>query len=157
KRDRKYITDFPDLPFAGFAKPHYVELDLGSWDATKPLRLIIDGYTDYFTATSMYAADQAGIKVVAPYVEAQDASGNWVRVIQDLGSHAGLEPTMVADLSGKIPAGTRRIRINTNLKIYWDAIQIDQTPDPADSRVTEVPLANASLAFLGYPKEIRLT
>ena len=67
----------------------------------KPLRLIMDGYTDYFTATSMYAADQAGIKVIAPYVEAQDAQGKWVRVVEDMGFPAGLERTMVADLSGE--------------------------------------------------------
>jgi Flp pilus assembly protein TadD len=74
-RDRKYVTQFEELPFAGFAKLHWLELDLGAWDTNKPLRLIIDGYTDYFTATSMYAADQAGIKVIAPYVEALGASG----------------------------------------------------------------------------------
>ncbi|HEU0369210.1 MAG TPA: FG-GAP-like repeat-containing protein, partial [Candidatus Acidoferrum sp.] len=60
KADRKYVTNLEDMPFAGFAKLHWLELDLGSWDPAKPLRLIIDGYTDYFTATSMYAADQAG-------------------------------------------------------------------------------------------------
>jgi len=155
--DRKYVTDFEGLSFAGFAKLHWVELDLGKWDAAKPLRLIIDGYTDYFTATSMYAADQAGIKVIAPYVEAQDEKGNWKRVVEDMGFPAGLARTMVTDLTGKIPEGTRRIRIVTNLKIYWDSIHIDQTGDAHDARVQEVPLANASLAFLGYPKEIRLT
>jgi Tfp pilus assembly protein PilF len=156
KRDRKYVTDFEDLPFTGFAKLHWVELDLGEWDAKKPLRLIIEGYTDYFTATSMYAADQAGIKVIAPYVEALDSNGKWVRVVEDMGFPAGLERTMVADLSGKLPAGTRRIRIVTNLKIYWDAIRIDQTPDAPDVRVAQVPLAKAALEFVGYPREIRL-
>ena len=146
-----------ELPFAGFAKLHCVELDLGPWNAAKPLRLILDGYTDYFTATSMYAADQAGIKVIAPYVEAQDAHGNWKNVIDDMGFPAGLERTMVTDLTGKLPPGTRRIRIVNNLKIYWDAIRIDQTPDPQNIHVAEVPLADASLEFLGYPREIRLT
>jgi tetratricopeptide (TPR) repeat protein len=157
RRDRKYVTDFDALPFTGFAKLHWLELDLGNWDSAKPLRLIMDGYTDYFTATSMYAADQAGIKVIAPYVEALDAQGNWKRVIDDMGFPAGLERTMVADLSGKIPPGTRRIRIVNNLKIYWDAVRIDQTPDTRDVRVSEVPLANASLDFLGFPLEKRLT
>jgi tetratricopeptide (TPR) repeat protein len=156
KRDRKYVTQFEGLPFAGFAKLHWIELDLGAWDAQKPLRLLLDGYTDYFTATSMYAADQAGIKVIAPYVEAQDAKGNWKRVVEDMGFPAGLARTMVTDLTGKIPAGTRRIRIVTNLKIYWDAVRIDQTPPIEGIKVEEVPLATASLAFLGYPKEIRL-
>ena len=103
KRDRKYVTDFESLPFAGFAKLHWLELDLGKWDAAKPLRLIIDGYTDYFTATSMYAADQAGVKVIAPYVEALDAQNKWVRVVDDMGFPAGLERTMVTDLTGKLP------------------------------------------------------
>jgi len=176
KRDRKYVADFDALPFVGFAKLHYVELDLGEWNPRLPLRLILDGYTDYFTATSMYAADQAGIKVIPPYVEAQEpgscnadnsvCGGKWVRVVEDMGFPAGLERTMVADLTGKIPAGTRRIRIVNNLKIYWDAIRIDQTTlgqspnrtsQQTTSRVTEVSLARASLDFLGFPKEIRLT
>jgi hypothetical protein len=157
KRDRKFVTDFESLPFTGFAKLHFVELDLGTWDASRPLRLIIDGYTDYFTATSMYAADQAGIKVIAPYVEALDAHNHWVRVVDDMGFPAGLERTMIADITGKLPPGTRRIRIVSNLKIYWDAIRIDQTPDEGKVRTTDVPLANAALEFLGYPREIRLT
>jgi hypothetical protein len=157
QRDRKYVTDFQSLPFAGFANLHWLELDLGSWNTQKPLRLILDGYTDYFTATSMYAANQANIKVIAPYVEALDANNKWTRVVEDMGFPAGLERTMVADLTGKLPPGTRRIRIVTNLKIYWDAIRIDQTPDAKEIRTAEVPLARASLEFLGYPREIRLT
>ena len=156
KHDRRYVTSFEELPYAGFAKLHWLELDLGEWDAQKPLRLLLDGYTDYFTATSMYAADQAGIKVIAPYVEAQDAQGQWARVVDDMGFPAGLARTMVADLTGKLPAGTRRIRIVNNLKIYWDAVRIDQTPEPRDVRVMEIPLANAELAFLGFPRETRL-
>jgi hypothetical protein len=156
KRDRKYVTDFEVLPFAGFAKLHWIELDLGDWDAKKLLRLILDGYTDYFTATSMYAADQAGIKVIPPYVEAQDAQGKWVRVVEDMGFPAGLERTIVADLTGKLPPGTRRIRIVNNLKIYWDAIRIDQTPENSEVRVAQVPLAKAALDFVGYPREVRL-
>jgi tetratricopeptide (TPR) repeat protein len=157
QRDRKYVTDFEGLPFAGFAKLHWLELDLGKWDAANSLRLIIDGYTDYFTATSMYAADQAGVKVIAPYVEALDANNKWTRAVEDMGFPAGLERTMVADLTGKLAPGTRRIRIVTNLKIYWDAVRIDQTPDVKEIRAAEVPLARASLEFLGYPREIRLT
>jgi Flp pilus assembly protein TadD len=156
KRDRQYVTSFEEQPFAGFAKLHWIELDLGEWDTQKPLRLIIDGYTDYFTATSMYAADQAGIKVIPPYVEALDARGKWVRVVEDMGFPAGLERTMVADLTSKLPAGTRRIRIVNNLKVYWDAIRIDQTPDAREVRVAQVPLAKAALDFVGYPRETRL-
>src|SRR5258708_22817636 len=156
RRDRESVTEFEGLAFAGVAKLQWIERDLGDWHAQKPLRLLLDGYTDYFTETAMYGADQAGIKVIAHYVEAEDAHGNWKRVVEDMGFPAGLARTMVADLTGKIPVGTQRIRIVSNLKIYWDAVRIDQTPPVEGIKVREVPLATASLAYLGYPKEIRL-
>jgi len=151
--NRNYVTGFDLVPFKGFAKTHGLELDLEEWDSSKPLRLLMHGFTDYFTATSMYAADQAGMKVIAPYVEALDPSGHWVRVIDDMGFPAGLARTMVADLTGKLPHGTKTIRIVTNLMIYWDQILVDNTPDGNDYRVTEVPLVQATLAFHGYPRE----
>jgi tetratricopeptide (TPR) repeat protein len=154
-RDRSYVTGFRSLPFPGFAELHGVELDLGAWDSAQPLRLLVHGLIDYFTATSVYAAHQAGVLAIAPYLEALDASGRWVRVVDDLGFPAGLARTMVADLTGRLPAGTKRVRIMTNLKIYWDQILLDTTPEANLTRLSEVPLAEAALGFHGYPRELR--
>ncbi len=122
-----------------------------------PLRLLLHGYTDYFTATSVYAAHQGGVTAIVPYVEALTPAGEWVRVVNDMGFPAGLARTMVVDLTGKLPPGTRRIRIATNLKIYWDQILIDTTPDGTPHRISEAPLAGARAGYLGYPREIRGT
>ena len=154
ERDRKYVTTFPDAPYAGFAAMHTIELDLGPWDSSRPLRLLMDGFTDYFSASSMYAAWQAGIQPVPPYVEALDDSANWVRVIDDMGFPAGLSRPMVADLTGKLAPGTRFIRITTNLKIYWDRIRVDNSGKDTPFKTTEVPLAKAYLQFLGYPRVV---
>ncbi|MGA7060669.1 MAG: hypothetical protein WBY69_05605, partial [Candidatus Acidiferrales bacterium] len=145
--DHKYVTDFPLAPYAGFAAMHWIELDLGDWDAAKPLRLLLDGFTDYFSASSMYAAWQAGITPVPPYIEALDDSGKWVRVVDDMGFPAGLSRTMVADLTGKLPPGTRSIRMVTNLRVYWDRIRVDNSPEDVPYKLTEVPLAGADLHF----------
>src|SRR5205809_3280045 len=103
----------------------------------------------------MYAAWQAGINPVAPYVEALDASGKWVRVVNDMGFPAGLPRSTVADLTGKLPQGSKRLRITTNLQIYWDQILVDETSDQeASVKVTPVPLAAAKLAFHGYPRMV---
>jgi tetratricopeptide (TPR) repeat protein len=152
ERDKKYVTDFQTLPYAGFAALHTIELDLGPWDYYRPLRLLLDGFTDYFSASSMYAAWQAGIQPVPPYVEALADSGKWVRVIDDMGFPAGLSRTMVADLTGKLPEGTRFIRITTNLRVYWDRVRVDNSPADLAYTLTEVPLANATLSFRGYPR-----
>jgi Flp pilus assembly protein TadD len=154
ERDRKYVMSFGDTPYAGFAATHTIELDFGPWDASRPLRLLMDGFTDYFSASSMYAAWQAGIQPVPPYVEALDDSANWVRVIDDMGFPAGLSRTMVADLTGKLAPGTRFIRITTNLKIYWDRIRVDNSASDTPFKTTEVPLAKAYLQFLGYPRVV---
>ena len=153
--DHRFVHGFKLLPYDGFANLHRLTLDLGPWSPAQPLRLLMTGYIEYFSASSLYAAWQAGISPISPFVEAQRSDGSWTRVINDMGFPAGLERTMVADLTGKLPAGTRRIRIITNLQIYWDQLQISNDPDATASiRQTELPLASASLAFRGYPKQI---
>jgi Flp pilus assembly protein TadD len=154
ERDRKYLTNFPDAPYQGFAAMHTIELDLGAWDPSRPLRLLMDGFTDYFSANSMYAAWQAGMQPVPPYVETMDDSGKWIRIVDDMGFPAGLSRTMVADLTGKLPPGSRFIRITTNLRIYWDRVRVDNSAPDLQFNLTEVPLAGARLGFRGYPRVV---
>ena len=149
----QYIGDFELLPFKGFTKLHSLELDLGSPYHGEPLWLLLHGEIEYFTATGMYAANQAGVQAIAPYVEALDAKGKWKRVIDDMGFPAGGPRTMTADLSGKLPSGTQRIRIWTNLQIYWDSILIDRTVQNQKVTITPVPLTSADLSFHGYPRQ----
>jgi hypothetical protein len=153
RRDHKFASGFTPLPYDGFAQPHALTLDLGEIKAYAPLRLLMTGYVNYFSATSLYAAWQAGVKPISPYVEAQLPNGEWKRIVEDAGFPAGLERTIVVDLTGKLPAGARRIRLTTNLEIYWDQVLIDNNPE-AEARTEEVPLALATLHFRGYPTQI---
>ena len=150
----RYVGDFDVLPFAGFTKMHSLELDLGQPYRGGPLWLLMHGEIEYFSATGMYAADQAGLQSVAPYVEALNADGKWMRVIEDMGFPAGGPRTMTADLTGKLPQGTQRIRISTNLQIYWDNILISRTPQDQKVRLSKVPLLRANLEFHGFPLKI---
>jgi ASPIC and UnbV/FG-GAP-like repeat len=177
----RYFGDFALTQFQGFAKPHTLTLDLGDAYRGGPLWLLLHGEVEYFSANSMYAASQAGIEAFSPYVEAllpdaKDQHGQWKRVIDDMGFPAGGPRTMTADLSGKLPPGTRKIRITTNLQVYWDSILVDRTEpvapplrqaqgmlsgQPARCRrygddlcITPVPLIHADLQFHGYPLKI---
>ena len=155
RHDHQYLRDFSNLPFAGFANPHTLTLDLGTWTPQQPLRLFMTGFIEYFSASSMYAAWQAGLQPMAPYVEALLPGGGWKRVIADMGFPAGLPRTITVDLTGKLPAGTRRIRVVTNLQIYWDQILVDNGPERPDGiRMTELPLSMATLGFRGYPQQL---
>jgi tetratricopeptide (TPR) repeat protein len=180
-RAHRYFGDFALTQFQGFAQPHGLTLDLGEGYHGGPLWLLLHGEVEYFSANSMYAASQAGVQAISPYVEAligNEKGGNWKRVIDDMGFPAGGPRTMTADLTGKLPPGTRRIRITTNLQVYWDSILIDRTeqsaareiPRPAGKnagrrddanregiRLTPVPLLRADLEFHGYPYKIEGT
>jgi hypothetical protein len=153
RRDHKFASGFTALPYDGFANLHALTLDLGAIEPGAPLRLLMTGYVNYFSATSLYAAWQAGVKPVSPYVEAELPNGKWQRIPGEAGFPAGLERTIVVDLTGKLPPDTRRIRLVTNLQIYWDQVLIDQSTN-AEARSTEMPLASAALHFRGYPREI---
>jgi len=150
----RYVGDFELLPFEGFTKLHSLELDLGRPYDGGPLWLLMHGEVEYYSATAMYAANQAGIAVVAPYVEALNADGKWTRVADDFGFPAGGPRTITADLTGKLPRGTERIRISTNAQVYWDSILVDRADQSQDSRATWVPLAQADLRFHGFPLKI---
>jgi tetratricopeptide (TPR) repeat protein len=150
----RYSGDFELQRFQGFAKTHSLELDLGEPYRGGPLWLLMHGEVEYFSATSMFAAYQAGIEAVAPYVEVQDRSGKWVRVVDDMGFPAGGPRTMTADLTDKLPQGTQRIRITTNLQIYWDNILVNRTAQDQNSRLSPVPLARADLRYHGFPLKI---
>ncbi len=152
RRDHRFASGFKPLPYDGFANLHNLTLDLGNVQPGVPLRLLMTGYVNYFSATSLYAAWQAGVKPISPYVEAELPDGTWQRVPGDAGFPAGLERTIVVDLTGKLPAGTRRIRLVSNLEIYWDQVLVDNHAD-AEARTTEVPLAMATEQFRGYPKQ----
>ena len=52
-----------------------------------------------------------------------------------------------------MPAGTRRIRLVTNLQIYWDQVLIDNRRR-MPRRAQRGPAASATLHFRGYPKQI---
>jgi Tfp pilus assembly protein PilF len=153
KIDHHYVRAFTNLSYAGYANMHSLTLDVGAWTPEHPLRLLMHGYIEYFSASSMYAAWQAGLQPVPPYVEAQMPDGSWKRIIDDMGFPAGLPRTIVVDLTGKLPAGVRKIRLTTNLQIYWDQVLVDNGA-VEQSRQTEMPLATARLAFRGYPQQI---
>ena len=78
---------------------------------------------------------------------------------------------MTADLSGKLTVGTRRIRLTTNLQIYWDSILVSRTAQGRSdwsggpttvlspgqggrASISVVPTARASLSFHGFPLKI---
>ena len=74
-------------------------------DSEESAAAAADGFIEYFSATSLYAAWQAGIKPISPYVEAQMPDGTWKRVMDEMGFPAGLPRTIVVGSDGQAAGG----------------------------------------------------
>src|ERR1700677_4940335 len=84
RETRNYVRDFTNLPFAGFANLHSLTIDIGTWSPQRPLRLLLHGFIEYFSASTMYSAWQAGLSPIPPYVEAQMPDGSWRKIVDDM-------------------------------------------------------------------------
>ena len=72
-----------------------------------------------------------------------------------MGFPAGKTKTMAVDLSGVINRRDPRVRIRTNLEIYWDRILYTADDPPPAYRLTEAPLRTARLSFRGFSRMTR--
>jgi hypothetical protein len=146
----------PDRRFLGYAADHEVVLDFGDRMATLPPSsrpvLLLDGWVEYSTSTSTYAAAQAGLRLKAPSV-AVERGGAWVELAREAGYPAGLNHVMTLDLAGALRPGDRRLRVATNMDLSWDRIALGVAEPGSDLRLTKVPARSADLHFLGYPRE----
>ena len=169
--DRRYAgaTDL-DGRFVGFAKDHFVELDfadrLAGVSPQSRLVLFLYGCVEYPYSATNFAASQAGLRVHPPSIHVF-RDGVWAELFHEVGYPGGVQHTMTLDVTGKVLPGDQRIRISSNMELYWDRIFIAPILDfllapasgrgtPADRRgliVQEVPVKNADLHFLGYPRE----
>jgi tetratricopeptide (TPR) repeat protein len=149
-RDGRYLATFAKGRYQGIAEPHYVEIDLPAEGRLKaaPAVLLAYGWI-YPTDSSINVAIGQGsaVRPEGLSLEAQYADGRWVVVNPDLGFPAGKNKTIVIDLARA--AGARRLRLRTNLEIYWDLLAFASRA-PEAPRTTRLPLSRAELRYRGF-------
>lgn len=151
--DGRALASFGRGQYQGITRDHYLEVDLGD-DAPKsgPLYLIAQG-SIHDTESSVNVAVTQGTRWRAHglSVEVPDGHGGWVTAQDNLGFPAGRKKTILFNLSNVFRPGTpRRVRLRTNLEIYWDAIHWAQgAPDTPLKTITLNPTV-ADLHYRGY-------
>jgi hypothetical protein len=148
RQDGRYLTSFERGAYQGIAREHFVEFEPGR-EITRASRLTLlaNGWI-YPTDSSINVAIGQGNRVRPSGVVLEGLrDGQWSVVVPDLGFPAGKNKTMVVDLSGA--AGATRLRLRTNLEIYWDWLAVAE-PSQAEAQTTRLPLSRAELRFRGY-------
>jgi tetratricopeptide (TPR) repeat protein len=151
--DGRAVSSFGRGQFQGVTRDHYLEVDLGD-DAPKtgPLYLIAQG-SIHDTESSVNVAITQGSRWHAHglSVEVPDAHGGWVTAQDNLGFPAGRKKTILFNLTNIFKPGTpRRVRLRTNLEIYWDAIHWAQGAPDAPLKETTLDPTVADLHYRGY-------
>jgi hypothetical protein len=149
--DRQYVDDFGVRPIRGYAEPHALELDLGP--PSNGSVLLMTGWTDYAFSSDNVAASQLGEPMVPPSVQVLDATGAWKTIVAETGFPVGRPQTVVVDLTGKLSSASRRVRIATNMRIYWDRILVARRGADA-VRVTRLDPTEAALKWRGFSEQI---
>ncbi len=153
ERDGKAVDTFGRGQFQGLTRDHYVEVDLGA-DAptTGPLYLIAHG-SIHDTESSVNVAITQGNKwrAKAMSVEIPDGKGGWVTAQSNLGFPAGRKKTVLFNLTDIFHPGTpRRVRIRTNLEIYWDHLEWAVGLPDAPVKMVRLTPSKADLHYRGY-------
>jgi hypothetical protein len=144
-----------DERFIGYAGEHAVELDFGerlaSFGPDERLTLFLEGWVEYAYSSTNFAAAQAGLRLKAPSLEVW-RDGDWVEIYREVGYPAGIRHTMTLDLTGKLRPDDRKLRVRSNMELFWDRIFL-AAPDGDELPTTELRAASADLHYLGYPRE----
>jgi len=154
-RDERYLATFERGPYQGVAADHFVDVDLGAEiPPAAGTWLVAQGWIYPTDSSINLAIGQGGrIQPRGLSLEAQDGYGRWVMVSPDLGFPAGKTKTILVDLSAVVRAGlrgVRRVRLRTNLEIYWDFIGSSSGVPATTMETRRLNTATAVLRYRGF-------
>lgn len=155
EQDHKYISNFQRQKFQGVTEMKDLVLDLGDIVDTKNLHLFLNGWifpTDASINVALSQSDDIAIK--QPSLEVINKKGKWQKVISSIGFPSGKNKTVIVDLSDKFLSEERKVRIRTNMEIYWDYIFFARNEDLAIEMTTMIPEA-ADIHYRGFSAKSR--
>jgi tetratricopeptide (TPR) repeat protein len=147
-KDQRYPDQFPRSEI-GMADLHTLELDFGAAAPSGKAILLLNGWVDWPDGSTFRRASQelaAGLTV--PYLQVQDAEGRWRTVNKDMGMPAGKPKTIVVPV--EFLSASRKVRIVTDLCVYWDEIFLSEGGADATATPKLIPLLSADLHFRGF-------
>jgi Flp pilus assembly protein TadD len=158
-RDGRRLGGFAKGRYQGIAEMHDLVVDLGPWQEPQTVRLIASGWIMPTTSSINLAISQGrdppptglGVSVA----DGSFGTDRWIEVIPDAGFPAGKLKTIVLDLSGRFPSSDHRVRLRTNLEIYWDRIAVALGDPPFQPRRVPLAMITADLERFGFPEMVR--
>ena len=156
--DYRYATEHEPGVFQGVVDSHFIVLDLGDVPDDLGVTLFLTGWifpTD--TSINIALSQNPSINPTFPYLQVRDKGGEWQTVIDPIGIPAGKNKTICIDLTGKFLSEDRRVKIATNMQIYWDSAFFTIGGEDVPTRITELSPNHTDLHYRGFSKMYRPT
>ena len=156
--DYHYAVEHTPGPYQGVVEPHAVVLDLGDVPNDTPVTLFLTGWifpTD--TSINIALSQNPTINPRFPSVAVKDDTGQWRTVIDMIGIPAGKNKTITVDLTGKFLSDDRRVRIETDMQIYWDMAFFTVGEQSVPMEMTTLNPDSADLHYRGFSEMYRPT
>jgi len=155
-QDDVYAATLRPARYQGLTELHDLVLDFGGLAGMDSVFLFLTGWIYPTDASINFALAQSHVLQVVPLqVQVRDPAGQWRTVIPDLGFPAGKRKTVIADLTGKFSSADRRVRIRTNMEIYWDRAFVAATASASPVTVTALRPVAADLHYRGFSRMYR--
>jgi len=149
--DGLYLDTFGRGQYQGVTRDHFVEITL---PATLPSNayLIAKGWLHPSDSSVNVAMGQgSGAKPHWLTFEVPDANGRWHTANSNLGFPAGRNKICLIDLTNVfVPGAPHRLRLRTNLEIFWDQIQWAEALPTTPLKITHLTPETANLHYRGF-------
>ncbi|HEY6930898.1 MAG TPA: FG-GAP-like repeat-containing protein, partial [Thermoanaerobaculia bacterium] len=147
REDGRYLAGFEPTRYQGIVEDHALVLDLPEARRGGRVMLFLTGWIFYSDTSINVSLSQGGaVQPFGPVLEVPDGGGRWRVAIPAMGYPAGKTKTMPIDLSDVLSREDPRVRIRTNLAIYWDRIAYTVGEKTAPTRISDAPLESARLS-----------
>ncbi len=125
--------------------------DLGDVSKAKEVKLVLVGWTQFANAIErVQRVDKFknGVKTAPSLLEVLQPDGTWKS--EPIKHFAGYTKTVVLDLTGKFPKGTKqyKVRLRGMYRPYFDFVGVDTTAQ-AEIKVTTLDFTGANLKYSG--------
>jgi hypothetical protein len=149
--DEEYISNLVLDLYQGVTELHDLILVFDDLSSADSLFLFLQGWLFPTDASINVNISQSSLfRSIFPYLQVPDAQGNWITVKDNLGFPKGKNKTMVIDLTDKFLSDDYRVRIRTNMQIYWDHIFIASTLPKNTFRTADLKPVAANLHYRGF-------
>jgi Flp pilus assembly protein TadD len=135
----------------GLAEPWTVTLDFGPLPVERPLVLALTGWIRFGGGmVNVAASHDPDLPFPFPSLDVETDDGAWKTVDVVVGTPAGKTKNIVVDLTGKLPPGSRRLRLATAYEIHWDRIALLEKSADAEVKVARLNPDVADLHWRGF-------